>query len=295
MTITIDQEFCNACGICSEICPRHIPETNKGGNKKITIIALERADLCMTCGHCVAVCPNDAIQVEGLVAKDFAQVMELDLSDNQLLSLMQQRRSIRSYKKKPVPREVINRIINAAHSAPTGTGKSSTGIIVIDNPQMLEIFSEKVYELYEKLEVGIKNPIARLFIKRRAGEKKFRTLREFVMPGMHWYIRWYREGRSNEVLRDCSALMLFHSPVNEPVAAENCLISAFHAVLMAQVLGIGTCFNDIIPPACNRNLEIRNLLDLPDDREVYASITMGYPKYSYKRIPPRKLAEIRYL
>jgi ferredoxin len=33
----------------------------------------------------------------------------------------------------------------------------------------------------------------------------------------------------------------------------------------------------------------------PDDWEVYASITMGYPKYKFRRIAPRKLAEARYL
>jgi hypothetical protein len=77
--------------------------------------------------------------------------------------------------------------------------------------------------------------------------------------------------------------------------AENCLIAAFHAILMAQFLGIGTCFNDLIPPACNRATRIRKLLDLLDNREVYASITMGYPKYKFNHIPPRKLAEVRYL
>jgi nitroreductase len=79
------------------------------------------------------------------------------------------------------------------------------------------------------------------------------------------------------------------------MGAENCLIAAFHAIMMAQVIGIGTCFNDLIPPACNRVPEIRKLLDLPDDREVYTGITMGYSKYQFKRIPPRKLTEVRYL
>ena len=40
---------------------------------------------------------------------------------------------------------------------------------------------------------------------------------------------------------------------------------------------------------------IRKLLDLPDDREVYAGVTMGYPKYKFKRLAPRNLAEVRYL
>lgn len=64
---------------------------------------------------------------------------------------------------------------------------------------------------------------------------------------------------------------------------------------MAQVMKIGACFNDLIPPMCNRVPEIRNLLNLSNDREVYSSITMGYPKYKFKRVVPRKLAEVRYL
>ena len=295
MMIRINQDLCKACGICGDVCPRHIPETIAQDDEKITIISQERLNLCMKCGHCSAVCPNRAIQVECLNEEKFTPVKELDIDDNQLLSLMKQRRSVRRYKDKPVPREIINRIIDAVHSSPTGTGGRTTGIIVIDNPKTLATFSEHVYELYEGLEKNLKNPIARFFIKRKAGEKNVRMLQDFVMPGMHWYIRWYREGKNNEILRDCPALMLFHSPIYEPMGGGNCIIAAFHAIMMAQVIRIGTCFNDLIPPACNRVPEIRKLLSLPDDREVYASITMGYSKYQFKRIPPRKLAEVRYL
>jgi len=89
--------------------------------------------------------------------------------------------------------------------------------------------------------------------------------------------------------------MLFHSPIDEPMGDENCVVAAFHAIMMAQALGIGTCLNGLIPPACNKVPEIRKLLDLPDDREVYASITMGYSKYQFTRVPPRTLAEVRYV
>jgi nitroreductase len=249
----------------------------------------------MACGHCVALCSNGAIEVEGLSYDDCTPVEEPDIKYEQLISLLQQRRSIRRYKHKPVPRELINRMIEAVRCAPTGTASPSTGVIVIDNAQTLSAFSELVYVLYEKLEKGLSNPIARQFIKRSAGAKRVRTLDDFVMPGMYWYIRWFRDGKNNEILRDCPALILFHSPINEPVAAENCLIAAFHAILAGEVLGLGTCFNDIIPPACNRSAEIRKLLALPVSREVYASLTLGFPKYKYKRIPPKNLAEIRYL
>ena len=293
--IRIDQESCKACGICGHICPRHITETVERDKKKVTMISQERLDLCMGCGQCAAVCPTGSIHVEGMSTEEFESVRDLEIDESQLLTLMEQRRSIRRYKDKPVPREILDRISEAAHRAPTGTSSRTTGVIVIDKPEILKTFSTLVYELYERLDKALGNPIARFFIRRRIGQGTLGTLRGFVMPGMRWYIRWYREGRSDEILRDCPALMLFHSPVREPMCEANCVIAAFHAIFMAQVLGIGTCFNDLIPPACNRGSEIRRLLDLPEDREVYASLTLGYPKYKFKRIIPRRLAEVRYL
>ena len=301
MMISINEDLCTDCGICGDVCPRHIPVTSENGDQKTTTVSSERIGLCMKCGHCVALCPHRAITVEGLNEAEFTPVEAFDINEDQLLTLLKQRRSIRNYKDKPVPRQIINRIIEAARSAPTGTARNATGIIVIDNPKTLATFSELVYELYEGLEKGLLHPIGRKIvqhkIKRQAGEKNLRALQDFVMPGMHWYIRWYRKGRSNEILRNCPVLMLFHNPIYEPMGEGNCIVSAFHAIMMAHVMGIGTCFNDLIPPACNspRVPEIRKLLNLPDDREVYASLTLGYPKYKFRRIAPRKLAEVRYL
>lgn len=295
MTVSINQQLCAACGVCAEVCPRHIPVTAWNGDLKTTVISPERADLCMECGHCAAVCPHRAVEVKCFSQREFEPAGGSVIDSDQLLSFVRQRRSIRRYSDQPVPRDIIDRMIEAAKSSPTGTGKMTTGVIVIDDRKTLEALSEMVYRMYEGLEKGLSNPIARFFIRRRAGEKRLRTLRDFVMPGMHWYIRWYREGMSNEILRDCSALMLFHSPAFEPVGEQNCLLAAFHAIMMAQTMDIGTCFNDLIPPACNRIPEIRRMLGLPDDREVYASLTMGYSKYPFRRIVPRDLEEVRYL
>lgn len=295
MKVAIDQELCRACGICGEVCSRHIPVTSTDGDLRMTVISPERAHLCMECGHCAAVCPQGAVEVECFRGREFETVNGSEIESEQLLSFVRERRSVRRYRDEPVPREIIDRMIHAAKSSPTGTGSMTTGIVVIDDRESLAALSELVYGMYEGLEKGLKNPVARFFIRRRAGEKRFRTLRDFVMPGMHWYLRWYREGKSNEVLRDCPALMLFHSPAFEPVGEQNCLLAAFHAVLMARTMDIGTCFNDLIPPACNRDPEIRKLIGLPDDREVYAGITMGYPKHPFRRIVPRELEEVRYV
>ena len=292
MAAIIDPELCTACGVCTQVCPRFIPETTSDG---VTSLSHERAELCIDCGHCAAVCPADAISIPVFGDSDFPPVGQVEIDEDRLLTLLRQRRSVRLYRDRPVPREIINRMIDAARCSPTGTGRGTTGVIVIDDKKTLAALSEHIYKMYEDLEKALSNPVARFFIKRQGGEKTLRVLQGFVMPGMHWYIRWYREGRSDEILRDCPALMLFHSPVFEPSGDENCLLAAFHAVVMAETMDMGTCLNGLILPVFKRIPEARELINLPVDREVHASITLGFSKYPFRRVVPRDLEEVRYL
>ena len=293
--ISIDTALCNACGICEIVCPKHIPETVRENEQKRTSISKSRADLCIECGHCEAVCPNDAIKLDSYRDEQFPKVESVDFQDNQILELFKQRRSVRRYQSKPIPRTILDQIISISRYSPTGTGRRVTGVIIIDKPETLEALSEHVYTVYEDLGQNLRNPIAKQIIKRKIGANLFSTLIDFVMPGMNWYIKWYKEGKSNEIFRDCPALILFHNPVSEPMASENCLIAAFSAHLASQIFGIGSCVNDLIPPACNRSLKARELLKLPEGREVYAGLTLGYPQYKFRRSIPKEFAGVQYL
>lgn len=293
--IQINNITCKGCGTCCEVCPRHIPEVEGIGKNKFVVVNSERALLCMYCGQCAAVCPTNSIKVSGLAPDEFGPIKPLGIDDEQLFTMMKQRRSVRRYKDIQVPRKILDRIVDAVNLAPTGTSSRTTGVIIIDGSEKLKEFSELVYQQYERLDNALKNPVGRFIVRQKAGKKKLSDLHSFVMPGMRWYIKWYREGMRDDIRRDCPALMLFHSPINEPMGEENCIIATTYAEFMAQILRVGACRNDLIPPVCNRSHQIRELIGLPNDREVYSGLILGYSKYKYKRTIPRQVAEVRYL
>ena len=295
--IVIDQSRCNQCGTCGRVCPRYVPETRArdGGEGKITEVCAARRHLCIDCGQCAAVCQHDAIRVDGLRHEQLVSITPHGIGGDALLALLEQRRSVRRYKDKPVPRAVLDRILEAAHRAPPAPGKACVGVIVIDDKAKLRELGRLTYALYEKLRGGLRNPIARHFIRRKAGARKIDQVQGFVMPAFEWYARWYHEGKGDEMQRDAPVIMLFHAPITAPTGDEFCLIAALHAVLMAETVGVGTLVNGLIPPACNNSPAARALLGLAPEREVYACLCLGYSKYVYRKAIRRRLAEVRYL
>ena len=291
--IVIDEARCTACVICGRVCPRYVLETGEREGRTRTWVVDERVPVCIDCGHCMAACEQGAIRVEGIAADTLRPLEPVDCAPRQLLSLLAHRRSVRRYKKKPVERALLEQVIEAVRWAPS-VGAEPLGVIVVDRAERLAELSRQVHGLYEKLERGLASPIGRFFIRRRMGAHTYDQVRDFVMPGMRWYLRWQREGRSDEIFRDCPALLLFHAATTTPSGDECCVIAAWHAVLAAEALGLGTCVNGLIPPGCNHSPEARALLGLPEGREVYASVTLGHPKYRFHATLKRPL-EARFL
>jgi NAD-dependent dihydropyrimidine dehydrogenase PreA subunit len=57
VTLRLDQEKCNACGMCVKVCPRAVFAIS---DKKAHIV---NRDYCMECGACALNCEKQAITV----------------------------------------------------------------------------------------------------------------------------------------------------------------------------------------------------------------------------------------
>jgi len=60
--VEIMREYCKACGLCIEACPKHVlalGEINERGYQAVAAVS----DDCIGCGNCAVMCPDAVFTV----------------------------------------------------------------------------------------------------------------------------------------------------------------------------------------------------------------------------------------
>ena len=103
MTILVDHERCNRCGVCSDVCTAAIINTRTEGVPSIDDAS---ADACIECGHCEAFCPSQALILNLRPHERVAIPRGAGSVAASALDLyVQKRRSVRKFTSTPVPQE----------------------------------------------------------------------------------------------------------------------------------------------------------------------------------------------
>lgn len=91
------------------------------------------------CGQCMAFCPANACSAPGLSSQDSRPLRRDQLpSAEQVEELVFSRRSVRNFKNKPVPRELLHRILDGARFAPTAKNTQELRWIVLETREQTE-------------------------------------------------------------------------------------------------------------------------------------------------------------
>ena len=135
----VETETCLGDGICAEICPEDVLEMVD--EKAATVEA--RADACILCGQCVAVCPTESMTMPQLPMEDFERLPKQPFEYEEFHDFLKLRRSVRVFKDKPVERDVIQKILAAAATAPMGMPPHTTEVVVIDRREELDFLLEE--------------------------------------------------------------------------------------------------------------------------------------------------------
>ena len=139
------------------------------------------------------------------------------------------------------------------------------------------------------------NPIARIFIKKEAGKKTFKTMQGHLVLLLTARMPALIKGTEDTLTRNAPAMILFIADKNGEDISQDISIAATYGMLSAHSLGLGGSIMDIIPPAINRDKNLRNTFGVKDGEEILTSIIIGYPKYKYKRGIKRNLKEVRWI
>jgi ferredoxin len=289
----INLETCKKCGLCAEVCPNQIMEWVQG---KEPGFRSDRLFLCFQCGHCMAVCPTQSITAEGLsYQEDFFDLPKGGVGEGDFFNFLSSRRSIRNFQDKPVPKEMLQSIIQAVTMAPMGFPPHKVEVTVVQNRGIIKKALPHLMKLYRDLTRWMKNPLARFLMKRKMTPETFNTIQNHVMPAMEKGLPEMKEKGRDIFTRGAPALILFHAPRRSENHTEDSHVAVTFGLLAAHALGLGASAIGLIPPAVERNQELRKLFQIPGDNEVLACMIVGYPKVPFKRGIRRGLPRVTWV
>lgn len=287
----INKEACTQCRLCYEVCPCHIYGINE---KNEVYIIPERESICLACGQCMAICKPEAIKVDGLsYEKDFFDLPEHSVHFKDFINFLSNRRSVRNFKNKPIPDEVMSKILDSIAFAPNGASPEKMNITVINNRAKIKESLPYFVEFLDDLVHWMESPMTSFLIEHRNKAETFNTVKNHLYPILK--MENYKLENGDHITRNAPALLIFHAQAGAEEHTNNSLIYATYAMLTAHSLGLGTTMIGIIPPAINRVKKLKKLFKIPVDHEVVMSLIIGYPKYSYQKAIKRRSHKIHWL
>ena len=252
--IVISQDKCVGCGLCSKVCVAHNIKINA---KKAETVMYN----CVMCGQCSAVCPQNAISVVGYEDEQIEKSQGTHLDPAKVLDAIRFRRSIRNFKQKDIPSEVIEQIIEAGRLTHTAENKQDVSFTVL----------QKEKDSIEKLAVKIfrkVKPIANLFSP---------------------------VARNNKIDDN---FFFFNAPSVIVISASdktNGILAAQNMEFVAEAYGLGVLYSGFFTMAANVSRKIKKAIGLPRGKKVAITLVLGYPSIKYLRSTPHKKADVKYL
>ena len=266
--IGINKEKCSNCKQCIQECGRGYFSLNEKGE----VLFNEKLKTCNICGHCIAVCPEEAIITENL--NDVETFPGIDspetiVDSEKLLRLLRAKRSIRWYKNKKVPKELLEKVFEAMRYAPSASNARKWRYVILSDPEKIKALNNEIVK------------VNYAYMGFQSGEQALKyfesTGRSIFYNAPHLIVLYYRT--------------VERSTVMVGLRANDAGIALTYGMLEAESLGLGTCWIGLVQGAVPMNKEILNILEIKG--MVLGAFTLGYPAIKYRRTVPRPPLKIK--
>lgn len=290
-TISINEKLCTGCGLCVSVC-KDFGIIIENGKAKISATPVFG---CIGCGHCMAICPRGAITVSGrcTAPSDLFKLPDKKTSAdyNSVLSLMQRRRSIREFKDHPVSRELVEKVIHAAETAPMGLPPSDVNVLVLDSKEKVRGFAEDFCDYLEGMKWFTSNWFLAL-MRPFWGKANDDLFRGFVKPCLEIYTEEMKNG-INLVNYDAPVALYFYgSPYCDPADP---IVAATYSMIAAESLGLATCMLGAIHPMIQNGgaaKKFREKHGIKYKSREGLFVILGYPAVKYTKGINRSFASV---
>ncbi len=288
----IDATTCTKCELCVKICPAGIIEKTEN-----TCISFrkDRIDICIACGHCMAMCETKSIKIKGISYEtNFKDIPAIPINHQQLMDFLMTRRSVRIFQNKPVPRELIDKILEVISTAPFGVSPDNVEITVVSGKSLIENAVPEMSKIYMQLGKVIKIPVLGWLIRRNMPRETSNTLMNFIVPHIEKG-HYSNAGNADDIARNAPALFIFHAPKGAEEHTVDAHIYLTYALLAAHSLGLGATAIGLIGPAINQSKWLRTMFQIPAGNEVVETMILGYPKLKFKHAIVRPRNKVVYI
>jgi nitroreductase len=257
---------------------------------------------CIGCGHCQAVCPAGAVSLaEGdawagaydVIEPTGAVIAPGDFPAGRLIDLLRSRRSCRRFTDRAVPGPVLEDLLRAAVTAPSGTNSQAWTFTVLTSRSAVLGLGQAVAGFFTRL-----NKLAGNAFVRRASSLLGRPELE------HYYhehfasvaaalVDWERD-RTDRLFHGATAVVLIGSRPQASCPAEDALLATGNMLLAAHCLGLGSCLIGYAVEALRRDRRVKEAAGAPRAESIHAVVALGWPDVTYLRPTTRRRPVVRY-
>jgi nitroreductase/NAD-dependent dihydropyrimidine dehydrogenase PreA subunit len=291
----IDPGKCVGCGECATLCPAGVLSVAEG---KASLIGTG----CIGCGHCAAVCPAEAVALDvgACWAESFAtltpsgqMVAPGAFPPAALVDLLRSRRSCRRFRPDEVPGPVLEDLVRAAVTAPSGTNSQAWTFSVLTSRAAVVPLCDAVADFFRRLNrLAERSAVRRLLALFGRGELSD-YYRQHYASVCRALAQWDRD-RTDRLFHGATAVVVVGSLPGASCPAEDALLATGNLLLAAQTMGLGTCLIGYAASAMVHDRRVAAAAGLPPEETVHAVVALGWPAVTFLRPTRRRRPLIRY-